>query len=513
MKKLSAIIIAALTCAGVLGSCNSDDSDMGEATAMGVAVYNFKLQRNDSVLANLDSVFFSIDLVRQTIFNADSLPYGTQVDKLVPSIVLYESASKIELTVTRENGTDTVYDYMASATDSIDFRRPVALKVTSLDGLYTMDYTITVNVHTQKSDSLVWDRAARRVLPSAFTAPTEQHTTAGSDAVYVLTRAGSEFSIASTADIASDNWKIARAALPSGAITGSFTAAGTELFILADDGGDTNSHALYSSADNGSTWNIRPGVRLTHIYGALNGKIAANRRNADGSWSLVDISDNSARPVPAGMPVTETSNPTTYTTSMATGPQMVIVGGKTSDGTVASSCWAYDGTSWACISANPLPWAGRRMQIVNFVSFRTNNQFITTTYPTLIAFGGLDKDGALQRTVYMSRDYGITWVKAPELMQFPQEIPACYDAQTVVASMMLSDKPEESEVWSPVDLHLRLPGTAIVGGEIPQSRVVRPIEEWECPFIYVFGARNAAGTTSNTIWRATFSRLTYKPLY
>lgn len=58
-------------------------------------VKGFNLKADAKVLSALDSVFFSIDLVNAQIFNADSLPYGTRVNKLVLQITT-DACSKVE---------------------------------------------------------------------------------------------------------------------------------------------------------------------------------------------------------------------------------------------------------------------------------------------------------------------------------------------------------------------------------------------------------------------------------
>ena len=56
------------------------------------------IKPNSKLLANLDSVFFTIDLNRGLIFNADSLPKDTKITKLVPNIGT-SGSSKIELII------------------------------------------------------------------------------------------------------------------------------------------------------------------------------------------------------------------------------------------------------------------------------------------------------------------------------------------------------------------------------------------------------------------------------
>ena len=69
-------------------------------------------------------------------------------------------------------------------------------------------------------------------------------------------------------------------------------------------------------------------------------------------------------------------------------------------------------------------------------------------------------------------------------MQLPDYVPAFYGAQAVVVESTLH----------------------------ANSRVSRPIEQWQCPYIYLFGGLNANAATYNTMWRGVISRLTDKPI-
>ncbi|MDE6278591.1 MAG: hypothetical protein K2M05_01320, partial [Paramuribaculum sp.] len=91
MKKLFTLNIALLLIISMfVGSCNSDDSDeiYEQFTYTNVSVLSFKLRKNDSVLRNIDTVFFSVDLDNRRIFNADSLPKGTKLKRFVVNATL-----------------------------------------------------------------------------------------------------------------------------------------------------------------------------------------------------------------------------------------------------------------------------------------------------------------------------------------------------------------------------------------------------------------------------------------
>ena len=115
-------------------------------------VRSFKLKPNAYVLSALDTVFFSIDLANAKIFNADSLPYGTRIDKLVVDIAT-DACKTVELTMRKNDGADTIVNYLTNSTDSINFANgPVNLRVVSYDGKAERNYEIKVNVHTVIAD-------------------------------------------------------------------------------------------------------------------------------------------------------------------------------------------------------------------------------------------------------------------------------------------------------------------------------------------------------------------------
>ncbi len=131
MKKLTILSLAALFAVSAFVGCNSSDYTPAEDLSSSVAVYSFKLSKDDSVLTNLDTVFFSIDLVNGRIFNADSLPFGTKTDKLVPVINVVSGASAATLTWKDSSGKDTTSNYITNSTDTVDFSNgPVTLKLT-----------------------------------------------------------------------------------------------------------------------------------------------------------------------------------------------------------------------------------------------------------------------------------------------------------------------------------------------------------------------------------------------
>lgn len=98
---------------------------------------------------------FTINQLTGEIYNSDSLLFATNVSKVVANM-------SVEGVATIYNETTGAYEYFA-AEDSIDFTSPRKFRITSTDGNYSKDYTISVNVHQVDPELMVWNKVAGRV--------------------------------------------------------------------------------------------------------------------------------------------------------------------------------------------------------------------------------------------------------------------------------------------------------------------------------------------------------------
>lgn len=498
-----AAVVAAL---GFSAACNSDYTPV-EITYTSVAVTSFSIAKDDSILAGLDTVFFSIDLQRAQIFNADSLPFGTRTDKLVPKMTTLEGASEARFIMTRPGKPDSISDYLTNPNDSIDFSNgPVSLFMKSPDGKVERTYTVKVNVHRQKADSLAWGRVAYRDLPGDFAIPQRQHTTATADAVYCLTAdAAGAFCIATAADPSADEWHTVNPAFGFTPDVDSFTAAadGT-LYILSTAG------QLYSSADSGSAWTECAGIAMRHIYGAYaDGIVGACDDN--GSWRFKSYPASVDIAIPADMPVSGTSPAVNFSFPMSQSEQMVFIGGRKAFGGLTNTAWGFDGRNLMPLSAiSPIP-ALEGMVLFPYFTFRTSALWVTTKYTTLFALGGKDAGGIANRNVYISTDYGVTWRKGDSLLQLPSYIPTSVRAQAVVFPVRYPLSRSGASLWKEMPVEeLRVPAALMSPGI--STMATRPVEDWDCPFIYLFGGEKAGGLCHDTVWRGVINRMTYKPI-
>lgn len=494
--------IISLVALAILGSCNSDsDSGVITSSSSTVVVSSFSLTKDEKVLVALDSVYFSIDLVNAQVFNADSLPYGTDVSRLIPKIGV-DGCSVAELHIPRKNMPDSVVNYLLNPTDSIDFSNgPVRLHLASANLEAERDYFIRVNVHQMKPDSLYWNRTARRNLPSNLGIPTQQKTVMYKNQAVCLTASGSRYNLAVTDNPALDEWDIKEVSFLFNPDVESLTATSNALYITNTDG------HLYSTTDF-STWSDC-GTTLHHIYGGYGDQLLAVAYE-NGKYYHVTYPATTQKTVNADCPVSGTSQLVTTTTDWSTSAQAYMLGGVKADGNLTGAMWGYDGKDWAKISQQDVP-AGRGKTMLPYVTFLTDStNWTVKKYATLVTFGGQDVNGVNDKTVYISLNMGLNWKKADGLLQFPDYIPAMYDSQALVINSTLNNSAATSQAWeelagNPLPRWYKL-------AQQPADGQPQYYTTWECPYIYIFGGRGDGGQLYNTVWRGVINRLSFQPL-
>lgn len=471
-------IIGPALAAVLFAGCNSDsDYEYAPVNNDGVAVTAFSLNRNSSVLNNLDSVYFTIDLNAARIFNADSLPYGTDVSALAVTMST-DQVTEAEFTVTRNAKEDTVVNYLTSPNQKIDFSNgAVSLRLKSANGLKERVYEVKVNVHQVVTDSLYWSQFAVKPLPSRLTAATSQKTVAFKGKAYCLTAAHPSYAIAVSADPYADDWQKTAVTFPKEVDTETFTATDDALYILATDGD------LLTSSDEGATWTSTGSVwkSISAPYGDRLIGVADN----GGTLTAVSHPAGLSQRLPSTFPVSGLSAAIPFDSKWATAPQVMIAGGRAANGTLTGSTWAFDGTAWASIGSG-LPAAEGYAVAATSICETDTVTWRVKTSSVLLAIGGRTAT-EVSRDVYVSRDMGLNWKKAADLLQLPPYMPGCFGADLLVFDSTFDQS-----------------------GVIPKA--VRPIEQWEVPVLYLFGGRDSRGSLLPYYWRGAVNHLTFKPL-
>lgn len=163
--KISHFILL-LSATFVLSSCLKDnETDINyynDAAITAFSIGNLKRPVHAKTTAGKDTVYtvkvtgsaykFNIDQLNNIIYNADSLPYKTDVSRVVCKISSKNSGLISQISVNNDSAK------LYQEEDSIDFTKPRTFIVNSTDGTASRKYLIKVNVHTELADSFQWHR-------------------------------------------------------------------------------------------------------------------------------------------------------------------------------------------------------------------------------------------------------------------------------------------------------------------------------------------------------------------
>lgn len=503
MKRYNPLYMMLVALCGlfVFSACNdSDDNDdpVDDSAEFAVMVKTFSLNADDSILSNLDQVYFSIDLNTATVFNADSLPLGTRVDSLGVSMT-FSSVSVADITMPGSNGQDTVVNYLQNSSEAIDFSRGyVSLHLVSANEKVERDYRIFVNVHKMKPDSLAWGDASWSACPTTISDPEVIHAVDFAGKAICFAAGVNESTVALSSNPANNDWDVKSVTLPAGFVVNSVVAASDALYAR-----DENDNLL-KSTDNGLSWTA-VNAKMSHIYGGYGAMVLGTLKQSDGTYDYVSYPEGVSGKVLTSAPVEATSSAVTYTSEWSTTPMMIVIGGRTAAGEHVGAVWAFDGSQWAAISSTSIPGVAAPV-LIPYFAFKTAENWIVTKESVLLAFGGDLADGTLSRTVYVSYDRGTSWTSAGELMQLPSAVPTLSGASALVFENTISSR--AASAWRSLEMPV-MPAWFSVRSS---ARGIKPIESWECPYIYLFGGNTSGGELNTRVWRGLINRLMFKPL-
>lgn len=500
LNKTLPIAVLTVMVSHLLAACNSKEEDgpVYEPTAT-VAVKKFSLSPNARIMTDLDSVYFSIDLDRGYIFNADSLPKGTPVDKIVPVITFPSSVAKAVIEMKGGKTREGIVDYKENPTDTIDFSGNVTLTLSTEDETLRRTYSIKINVHKMVADSLMWDKVATSYLPSLRPDPKEQRSVSlGEQVITLIRESDNSVTLARCLNPADNNWRKLPLTLPFAPELRTLNATEDALFILSEDGD------LYKSSD-GETW-LSTGVNWINIIGGYGKSLLG--LSADPAGKIIhDIfpRPEGYTPVEADpeFPVKGFSQFHSFSSKWAVEPMGFLTGGER-NGKLSGGTWSFDGSEWAMIANTPLPPLTEALVIPYFNYKKTAASWIQTEYSVWLCLGGKLASGEINPDVYMSYDNGVNWQKAPSLLQLPKHVnPSCK------ADAIIRTTPKSASIdsyWKP--LSTPPPHGAKIHYFVDGSDV-----DWDCPYIYMFGGESRNGQLHNVIMRAVLARLTFTPLF
>lgn len=491
-KTLGFALVALMT---LFASCNEESSVNPYIDYGTLAITDFSL-RSSKQTTGVDSVYFTIDLRRGVIYNADSLKPGAKIDKLVTNISYKGTMDSV--LVIMEGGTTRTgrLDYKANPTDSIDYtgRVTILLKGSGLE----KKYDVKLNVHKQYADSLHWNETAVRRLPSRMESPLAQKTVMIADptALSIIREADGRYSAVYSNDAFASDVTRNDIEFPFTPRIESLTAADGTIYML-----DTDNN-LWSSENRGETWS-QTGQVWDNIIGPYLNTIVG-LRTVDGKrmFAQYPLLNLNQKEIPADFPLSGFSNFVTLQNKWTLSPVAFFAGGLKADNSLSGATWAFDGSEWIVLNDdNDLP-AMEQPSIIPYYYYRRSSSTNYNEFKVWMLIGGRKADNSVNRTVYISYDNGVNWTMASTQMQLPEAIPAMWGCDNIVVSEKKSAN--LSDNWTvtptsgkPARISYELDGEIIT---------------WDCPYIYLIGGYGPDGRLFDTIWRGVLNRMTFVPI-
>lgn len=255
-------------------SCLSDSDNNSYTTYSDAAVTGFTLGKTNQYLhttssQGTDSVYkktfegntykFYIDQLNNTIYNPDSLPYGTDARHMLVTV-----AARNGGVVALKSLTSDSLRYF-SAGDSLDFSRPRQLYVYSNDMTSYRSYEVRVNVHQELADDYKWTS----LTTTGFTTTANGlHAVAiGKKLVVIETNLLTEGSVSPAIyDTETNSWSTTAATFNS--------KAGDNLVSNGQQAWTLDNGQLFCSTD-GLTWETKNSTTVSQLLGATQGKLYA----------------------------------------------------------------------------------------------------------------------------------------------------------------------------------------------------------------------------------------------
>lgn len=486
-------IVVSLSSLMSFTSCNKDKDDDDaysfSTSTQTTLITGFGLQDDSEVLTSLDSVHFTVDYDKGLIYNADSLPVGTNITGLKVTVDFLNTVSSAVFNITGATSqADTTIEYTSSMSTKLDFTGKTVLTVTSSDKSQVKDYEIKVLVHKVNPDLLVWPQEWRRDLPGYDANVTGHKAVKQGDLYRILTYNGTVCNLLTASSPNQGTWEKQTLDLPFAPQVSSFTATDDALFVLAQDG------TLYTSPD-GVAWSTC-GVMWHSVLGAYDGRLLGIVAGTDGYYhDEYPHSDGfNASLVEEGFPVSHSSSMIFTDNTWTVSQQAMLVGGYDSKGNMLSDVWGFDGMKWGKINnshSHSLP-ALADATLFSYYTYKTLPGVRRYgRQQTWFVMGGRKADGTLNGKIYLSNTQGIVWAEADSTITQPSNMPNFYGAQAFVNFETL---------------------TASGASYLPR-RVQSLITSWECPFIYLMGGYNDQGALLPSTWRGVYNRMTNYPVY
>lgn len=410
MKRYATLLLCMAAAVASLTSCLKSDADnitlYDEA-----ALSSFSLSTSLRLITTGDTAYyvkdsgvsayaFVIDQLNDSIFNPDSILYGTDPTRLLCAYTTVKNGQVIKWTNNDSVGT------LLLTTDTMDFSRPRRLTVISSSGLYSRDYWVKVNIHQQQPEGFDWKAVTLN--------NDEVRQLQGMKAVelngkiFLFGQHGGQTECYTSATTDGTAWQLQGRTFSTGAWK-SIVSDGQKLYLL--DGG-----IIYCSAD-GSQW-TQQGSACTHrqLLGATtkqmfalgtDGRIQVSRDKGL-SWEADSLLDSADR-----LPAEDVNCVVTTFKENAETEYVLLAGNPEPADTATATARVWRKLVDNDEDSAPGKWVDMTVgnSGVNTLP-RLKNLCVTPYDDGYLALGQEGMGGSTAQAygkIYQSRDMGITW--------------------------------------------------------------------------------------------------------
>ena len=387
------------SCLGDGNRSNIDDWTMGNAQIAAFSLFS------DSV-KGLSVVNFTIDQLNSKIYNKDSMPYGTVLDKKVFCDLRWDNGTIGVLGVLFVSQATGDSVWWSSNADSIDFSTPVTITVYPYDGVSTKVYEVKLNVHQIDPDKMVWykyaDLISGKISDNIKVIPYK-----GSYYMYILENG--EYRLYESDKSEYNNWsEVLLSGFPDNAVISQLTEFEGDLYVVSEDGVLYCSDAEYNTAGGQSWSSVEGAPSIKSLLGCLPENFVTGRVPVlsgiaveDGTMSFVCLNKNKEWKTGSAVPEKfSVSGFGSFGYEAMYHPRLVVATGRDLRDNLSNNVWStMDGLSWILLSNSGTAYSPREGAAL----FYYDNRFFL--------IGGIDGSGAALKDIFYSKDQGINWVR------------------------------------------------------------------------------------------------------
>lgn len=383
-----------------VASCNWLDSDDDDTEASNNP--SFVSLRFTSSVAGVKNASFSIikedNIEDSIIVNLDSLPYKTDVSKIVSTFSFKSVSNTYVYQTDSVGGIDTILISATTDADTIDYRWGVKVRNIAADGITELNYVVKVNIHKVEPELYQWNRVNSSIYSHVGS---EQKALLFNDSIFFFVSSGLNNTLYKSTDGIQWGNAINVTSLPEFTHLRNILSYKNKLFYTHQDS------TVYWS-NNATDWNKMSfrseNFHIHNLLFELNNKLwAVAYSQTTNKYHFANSEDGFIwiikEQVPIGFPVKGFAAHSFFSRTKV--GKAIVVGGYTDDNSIMRNIWSTEnGTKW-----------------VDFSTEATNldhlaGASIVSYDDKLLMIGLMNDDGMAPDNWYVeSIDEGLSWRK------------------------------------------------------------------------------------------------------